>query len=66
MHHVLCSINHLLSPPPRVHEDYVIVSIAPLPNHPLQFPAVQVVEEYLVEHMRVASVIFSQRTWAWC
>jgi hypothetical protein len=53
-------------PPPGVHKDYAIVTIALLLNHPLQFSAVQVVEEYLVEHMHVASVIFSQRTWARC
>jgi hypothetical protein len=37
-----------------VHKDYAIVSIAPLPNNPLQFPVVhEVVEEFLVEHMHV-------------
>jgi hypothetical protein len=39
---------------PRVHEDYAIISIAPIPNHPLHFPAVrEVIEEFLVEHMHV-------------
>jgi hypothetical protein len=39
---------------PRIHEDYAIVSIDPLPNHPLLFPVVcEVVEEFLVEHMHV-------------
>jgi hypothetical protein len=44
----------VIRPPPRVHEDYAIVSITPVPNHPLHFPMVQeVIEEFLVEHMHV-------------
>jgi hypothetical protein len=44
----------VMRPPPRVHKDYAIVSIDPLPNHTLQFPTVcEVVEEFLVQHMHV-------------
>jgi hypothetical protein len=44
----------VMHPAPKIHEDYAIVSIEPLPNHLLQFPAVhEVVEEFLVQHMRV-------------
>jgi hypothetical protein len=44
----------VMCPPPRVHEDYAIVSIDPLPNHSLQFPVVhEVLEELLVEHLHV-------------
>jgi hypothetical protein len=40
--------------PPRTHEDYAIVSIDPIPNHPMNFPAIRgVIEEFLVEHMHV-------------
>jgi hypothetical protein len=40
--------------PPRVNEDYAIVSIPPLPNHPLQVLVVcEVVEKFLVEHMHL-------------
>jgi hypothetical protein len=41
-------------PPPSVHKDYAIVSVAPLPNNPFQFSTVhEVVEEFLVENMHV-------------
>jgi hypothetical protein len=40
--------------PPRVHEDYAIVSIDPLPANPLQFQTMrEVVEEFLDVHMHV-------------
>jgi hypothetical protein len=39
---------------PRIHEDYAIISIAPIPNHNMHFPVVrEVIEEFLVEHMYV-------------
>jgi hypothetical protein len=41
-------------PPPSVHKDYAIISVAPLPNNPFQFSTVhEVVEEFLVENMHV-------------
>jgi hypothetical protein len=44
----------VMRPPPRVHKDYVIVSIDPLPANPLQFHIVrEVVEEFLEKHMNV-------------
>jgi hypothetical protein len=47
-------VRAIMRPSPRTHEDFAIVSIDPLPNHPLQFLAVwEVVEEFLVEHMHV-------------
>jgi hypothetical protein len=44
----------VMRPPPRVHEDYAIISIDPIPPIPLQFQTVrEVVEEFLDEHMHV-------------
>jgi hypothetical protein len=39
---------------PPLHEDWAIISIQPLPDHEITFPAVRdVVREYLVEHRRL-------------
>jgi hypothetical protein len=44
----------MMCPPPRIHEDYAIGSIDPLPANHLQFHIVrEVVEEFFEEHMHV-------------
>jgi hypothetical protein len=54
VHHRATMAHAVMRPPPRVHEDYVIVSITPILNHHLLFSIVQeVVEEFLVERMHI-------------
>jgi hypothetical protein len=49
---------------PPLHEDWAIISIQPLPDHEITFPAVRdVVREYLVEHRRLGVRDIQRRTW---
>jgi hypothetical protein len=49
---------------PRLHKDYAIVSISPLPENALHFPAVhEVVYEFLEEHMNVRIRTFRNHIW---
>jgi hypothetical protein len=49
---------------PPLHEDWAIISIQPLPDHEITFPAVRdVVREYLVSTDGLGCAISSGRTW---